>query len=76
MGEGVFNETNRLIAVASMFAMGCCRCSGKAHDGTVACASGCVRKRDEITSEETARPVLRVQRMCLSGRNTSDFDPE
>ena len=35
-----------------------------------------VRKRDEITSEETARPVLRVQRMCLSSRNTSDFDPE
>ena len=56
MGEGVLDETNRLMAVASMFAMGCFRCSGKAHDGTVACASGCVRKRDEITSEETARP--------------------
>ena len=55
----MLDETNRLIAVASMFAMGCCRCSGKAHDGTVACASGWVRKRDEVTSEETARPVLR-----------------
>ena len=63
----MLDETNRLIAVASMFAMGCCRCSGKAHDGTVACASGWVRKRDEITSEETARPVLRYNGRAVQG---------
>src|SRR6476469_858046 len=40
--------------------------------GTVACASGCVRQRDEITSEETARPVLRGTTMQAGTLPTLD----